>query len=230
MPIGNRVFEKRVVPDYALVQAFRMIPTANIGDAMCRLYSMNTRIRLISNPPTQTMAGVALTVNARSGDNLFIHHAVDMAGKGDIIVTANGEEFQRSLAGELLVNHAISRGVEGFVFDGAIRDVDAIAQMTIPIYATGTTPGGPYKEGPGEINVPISCGGIAVLPGDIIVGDRDGVIVIRAQDAEEVLEAAQILAKADSQKVALAKAGQANREWITKTLKEKQTTFHANMF
>lgn len=230
MPIGNRVFKMRKLPDYSLVQAFRKIPTSNIVDAMCRLYSMNTRIRLFSNPSPRAMSGVALTVNTRSGDNLFIHHAVDMAGEGDVIVIANGEEFQRSLAGEVLVNHAISRGVEGFVFDGAIRDLDAISQMTIPIYATGIMPGGPYKEGPGEINVPISCGGIAVLPGDIVVGDTDGVIVIRAQDAEELLEAAQELAKSDSQKVALAKAGLADREWVMETLKKKQTTFLESLF
>lgn len=113
-----------------------------------------------------------------------------------------------------MFNYTKARGVEGMVFDGPIRDMDNVSVMDWHIYATGFTPGGPYKTGPGEINVPISCGGIAVNPGDIILGDMDGVIVIPRQDAEAVLQASIPFAAKDAEKTEEAKHGRANRAWV----------------
>ena len=107
------------------------------------------------------------------------------------------------------------------MLDGPIRDIDEIGKWDFPVYCTGTTPGGPYKEGPGEVNVPIACGGVAVNPGDIILADPDGVIVIPRRDAAQVLKDAQAFQAADEAKLAAAKNGTAKRGWVDKTLEEK---------
>ena len=107
------------------------------------------------------------------------------------------------------------------MIDGPIRDIDVISKGHLPIYATGTNPAGPYKEGPGEVNVPIACGSITVNPGDIILGDKDGVIVIPRQDAAEILEKARTLSAADKQKAENSAKGTVNRQWVEDLRKRK---------
>ncbi len=114
-----------------------------------------------------------------------------------------------------------TKKIAGIVLDGPIRDIDEIGKWDFPVYATGTTPGGPYKEGPGEINVPISCGGVSVNPGDIIVADPDGIIVIPRKDAATALEDAKKFQKADELKLEAAKNGTAKREWVNNLLEQK---------
>ena len=216
MAYGFRVYTKRSLPAASIVEQFRTIPVSNIGDSINRLGIMHERLRLFSKPGAN-MAGVALTVTAREGDNLMMHKALNMAEKGDIIVVANGGR-NRSLAGEIMVAYAAGKGVAGIVIDGPIRDCATIADMDIPVYATGVTPRGPYKAGPGEVNVPVSCCGVAVNPGDILVGDPDGVIVIPAEDEEIILRLAQDFQKKDAAKYEAAKAGKADRSWVDKEL------------
>lgn len=225
MSTGNRVFMKRPMPDPELLKRFAQIPAANVADTMGRSCAMNPRIRLMSGF-SGIAAGTALTVKARAGDNLFIHQALDMAQPGDIIVVSNEEDQRRSLMGEIMFTYAMNqRGAGGIVLDGPVRDVDALRTMSMPVYATGSTPGGPYKEGPGEINVPIACGGVSVNPGDIILCDSDGVIVIPLKDAPEILKAAEELHKNDAAKVIAAQNGTSNRAWVMKTLETKKTEF-----
>jgi regulator of RNase E activity RraA len=171
------------------------------------------------------MLGVALTVKARAGDNLMFHKALNMAGPGDVVVVSNGLDRNRSLMGEIMAIFARNKGISGLVLDGPIRDIDTISTFEMPIYATGTTPGGPYKMGPGEINVNISCGGISVNPGDIILGDDDGIIVIPREDAANILEDAKILKANDLRKVEAAEQNKADRRWIDKLLAERNCEF-----
>lgn len=221
MSTGNRVFLKRPMPRQELLDGFAGIPAANIADTMGRSCAMNPRIKLMSGAQG-TMVGPALTVKARAGDNLFIHQALDMCLPGDIIVVSNDEDQTRSLMGEVMFTYAqYQRKLGGLVLDGAIRDTDALRQMSLPVYATGSTPGGPHKEGPGEINVPIACGGISVNPGDIIVADSDGIIVIPLKDAPAVLEAAKKFHEQDAAKIEAAKNGTSNRAWVAKTIQAK---------
>ena len=223
MSIGNRIFLKRPMPSQELLDGFAGIPAANIADTMGRSCAMNPRIKLMSGA-RGTMVGPALTVKARAGDNLFIHQALDMSLPGDIIVVSNDEDQTRSLMGEVMFTYAqYQRKLGGLVLDGPIRDTDALRQMPLPVYATGSTPGGPHKEGPGEINVPIACGGISVNPGDIIVADADGIIVIPLRDAPNVLEAAKKFHEQDAAKGEAAKNGTSNRAWVRKTLEVKGT-------
>lgn len=225
MSVGNRIFTKRQMPDKTLIERLAQIPAANIADTMGRSCAMHPRIRLMSGF-SGIFAGPALTVKARAGDNLFIHQALDMAEPGDVIVVSNEEDQRRSLMGEIMFTYAMNqRRLGGLVLDGPVRDVDALRAMSLPVYATGSTPGGPYKEGPGEINVPIACGGVSVNPGDIILGDLDGIIVIPQKDVQAVLEAAEELHKADASKVLAAQNGTANRAWVMKTLEAKKTEF-----
>ena len=144
-----------------------------------------------------------------------------MAGPGDVIVVSNEGDRSQSLVGEIMITYAKYKGVSGLIFDGPIRDIGAISEMDIPVYATGTTPGGPFKEGPGEVNVPIACGGISVEPGDIVLADKDGVIIIPKRDAAALLEAARKFAANDSSKLAAAQNGTADRSWVDKSLVAK---------
>ncbi len=223
MSIGNRVFLKKPEAPQALLDAFSEIPAANISDTMGRLVGMHPRIKLQSNPDKPITAARALTIKTRSGDNLMLHQALNMAKPGDVLVVSNdGGEDYRSLIGEIMFTYLEGTGAAGIIIDGPIRDIDAVRQMKMPIYATGTNPAGPYKEGPGEINVPISCGGISVNPGDIIVMDLDGVIVIPLKEAETVLKNAQAFKERDESKLKLTQEGRSNRDWVKDLIAKKQ--------
>ena len=189
--IGNRIYTKFERPAPELVEAFRGLPSSNINDEMNRLYCMHDYIRLLNPDKARPLLGVAFTVKVPLGDNLFFHQALDMAQPGDVIVVDGGSGCNRSLAGEIMLRFSDRKGLAGIVADGCLRDLDGIEQLSMPIYAKGITPQGPWKNGPGEINVPIACGGQVVFPGDILVGDKDGIVVIRRQDAALVAEVAQ---------------------------------------
>ena len=223
MTVGGRIYLKKDNSGLELVKAFAKIPTANIADTMGRSCAMHPRIKLFSSPHGTVWAGIALTVKSRGGDNLLIHAALDMAREGDVIVVSNeGGVDNRSLMGAIMFTYAAYKKLNGLVLDGPIRDVKSAKEIPLPIYATGSTPGGPYKEGPGEINVPISCGGISVNPGDIVVMDDDGVIIIPLKDASAVLAAAQKLQETDEAKVVAAGNGTAKREWVAKAIETKK--------
>lgn len=222
MPAGNRIFLQRNLEAAGYVEAFRTLPAAVVADCMSRLPALSGEIRLMSAPRNAVMCGLAVTVKARSGDNLMLHKAMDMAGKGDVIVVSNEGDRSQALMGEVMTTWARQRGIEGLVLDGPIRDIEGISKMDYHLYAAAITPGGPYKDGPGEINVPIACGNIHVSPGDIILGDHDGVIVIPHGDAAQILEAAQAYLIVDERNFELAKRGELERGWIDETLKNKQ--------
>lgn len=223
MSIGNRIFLKKLEAPQELLDAFSTIPAANISDTMGRLVGMHPRIKLQSAPKNPINVGRALTIKTRSGDNLMLHKALNMAKPGDVIILSNdGGESYRSLIGEIMFTYLASRGAAGIIIDGPIRDIDAVRKMEMPIYATGTNPAGPYKEGPGEINVPISCGGISINPGDIIVMDEDGVIVIPLQEAETVLKNARAFQEKDEAKLLAAQEGRAKREWVDALIEKKE--------
>ncbi len=221
MSIGFRVFLQRDLPPKELVDAYKELPAANVADCMNRLSAMSSAIHLINKPFSGSMAGPALTVKVRPGDNLMLHKALNMATEGDVIVVSNEGDRSQSLMGEIMANYGKFKKVAGFVFDGPVRDLDALYDLGVPVYATGTTPGGPFKDGPGEVNVPISCGNANVEPGDIILGDLDGVIVIPRLDAASLLEAARKFSATDKEKAEAAALGTANRSWVEKSLEEK---------
>ncbi len=222
MPVGKRIYLKRELPDPEIMMQFKTIPASNTADVMNRSCAMNPRIRLVSSPKDQMMVGPAYTVKCRAGDNLTLHAALNYCNEGDVLVVSNEEDNTRSLMGEVMMAYLRdTKKIAGIVLDGPIRDIDEIGKWDFPVYCTGTTPGGPYKEGPGEINVPISFGGVSINPGDIILADPDGVICIPRKDAAWVLEKAKAFQEADEKKLEAAKNGTANRAWVEKSLEEK---------
>ena len=137
------------------------------------------------------MAGPALTVKTRPGDNLMIHKALLMAEPGDVIVVDAGGDLTNALVGELMLSHAMKIGVAGVVINGAVRDYGWIRANNFPVFAAGVTHRGPYKDGPGEINVPIALGGMVIEPGDLVIGDDDGLLCVPFDETEAVYEPAQ---------------------------------------
>ncbi len=183
---GARRLPLAPLADPALVEAFRGRAVANISDNLERL---SAAVGLRPFHGGGTMAGTALTVRTRPGDNLAIHEALTLIRPGDVVVVDGGGDTSRALVGEIMKAVAQSRGCVGFVMDGAIRDADAFARDTFPCFARAAIHAGPYKFGPGEINVPVTIGGMVVHPGDIVVGDGDGVVAFPAAVGPALLEA-----------------------------------------
>jgi regulator of RNase E activity RraA len=223
MSVGKRIYLKREMPDPEIMEQFKNIPASNTADVMGRSCAMNPRIRLVSSPKAQMTVGPAFTVKCRAGDNLLLHAALNYCNKGDYIIVSNEADDTRSLIGEVMMAYLYcTKKVAGIIIDGPIRDIDEISKWDFPVYCTGTTPGGPYKEGPGEINVPISCGEISINPGDIILSDPDGIICIPRQDAAVILADAKKFQANDEKKLIEARNGTADRSWVTKTLEAKE--------
>lgn len=219
--VGKRIFLQRELPDAQVVQQYAQIPAANVCDVLQRSCAMHPRIRLMSAAEGR-MVGTAYTVKTRAGDNLTIHAAMEHIGEGDVLVVSNEGDDSRALMGEIMFSYLrCQKKIAGIVLDGPLRDYDAVRGMDFPIYATGSTPGGPYKEGPGEVNVPIACGNVPVAPGDIILGDADGVVVIPHADAAAALEKCRAYHAADEAKLQAALSGTSDRSWVARKLQEK---------
>jgi RraA family protein len=215
--VGLQILKRTRQVSAQLVQAFKGLPVANISDCMTRMTAAGPRLRPMHK--SGYLAGPALTVKCRPGDNLMIHKALTMAQPGDVIVVDAGGDLTNSLFGELMTATAIKNGVAGIVLDGAVRDAEEIGQGTFPIYAAGVTHRGPYKDGPGEINVPIAIDGMVIHPGDLIVGDADGLLCVPFDDAEEVLAATRKKMEAEKKTLADIAAGTLDTSWIDATLK-----------
>lgn len=183
--VGKRIITQVNRQSNEIVQEFKDLPVANIADNLNRFYCIDSKIRPLNSC---RILGTAFTVKARTADNLLFHKALDMAEPGDVIVVDAQGDCTNAVAGEIMVRYAMKKGISGFVIDGAVRDLGFIKNTPFPVYACGVSPNGPYKDGPGEINVSISCGGVAINPGDIIVGDEDGVVVIDPSIALELAE------------------------------------------
>ncbi|UTT69697.1 methyltransferase [Arthrobacter sp. DNA4] len=176
-------------PDQVIVDRLAKLPAANIGDAMDRLGVADSAIQAVW--PGAKLAGPAFTVWTRPGDNKGIHAALQLARPGDVIVVAGGADETRALLGELIGERAINLGVAGFALDGAARDAEALGEIGMPVFARATSPAGPYKDGPFRLGTAVAFGGVPVLPGDVIVGDSDGVVVVPREQAAAVAEAAE---------------------------------------
>lgn len=167
-----------------LLQQYANVATSIISDNLNRLPGA---VGLQPYHAGNHLVGTAVTVRTRHGDNLAIHAALRIARPGDVIVVDGGGDISQALIGEIILTHAESLGVAGFVIDGAIRDLSAIRTSNVACYAKGVTHRGPYKNGPGAINVDVAIGGLVVHPGDLIVGDADGVVALSAKVAAEIL-------------------------------------------
>jgi len=216
--VGAMIIKDFKRPEAELVQKFAGTASANMDDCMNRVAAIHEDICPVNKGK---LLGVAFTVKVPEGDNLMFHAAMDLAKPGDVIVIDAGGDTRRAIFGELMVTYCRMRGIAGIVVDGSIRDIDAMSRLTdFPIYARGITPDGPYKNGPGEINTPVVCGGRTVYPGDIVIGDEDGVVFVRPADAEELLKKVEAL-HANEVKIlaAMEKDGTYIRPWVDEKMK-----------
>ncbi|MBM3094626.1 RraA family protein [Ensifer sp. T173] len=216
MPIGFRVKNSMKRIDASYVEAFRVLPVANVSDSMSRLVAGGDRLRPMHSGGV--LAGPALTVKTCPGDNLMLHKAIDMAAPGDVIVVDAGGDTTNALMGELMLAHAVKRGVAGFVLNGAIRDAEAIRAQPLPLYALGVTHRGPYRTGPGEIGFQISIAGMVINPGDLMLGDIDGIVCVPKADAEAVLKATRAKQDAEAKQMAATLSGTMDRSWVDREL------------
>jgi regulator of RNase E activity RraA len=173
----------RVSPE--VVKKAAQFAASILADVAGRRGTMDGRIAPLA--PSMRMAGPAFTIEVRAGDNLMIHAAISMAKPGDILVVDGKADRTCALMGSIMINACKKLGLGGVVLDAAVRDTEELRELGFPVYAVGANPNGPTKFVPGRINWPISCGGVAVQPGDLIVGDADGVVVVEREKAESLL-------------------------------------------
>jgi len=221
MSILNGIhIQPRVSANTEAIAALRGLPTSVIGDVMGGRLVGTTALRPI-NRSSVTTCGNAFTVRVRSGDNLLIHKALDMLESGDVLVVDGEGDTTRALVGEIMMTSARMRGAVAFVMDGAIRDADAFEQHQFPCWARGISLRGPYKDGPGSINVPVTIGGMVVNPGDVIVGDGDGIIAVPGELAVHVATLAHAKVVHEQETIAAIINCTYSSAWVDATLKQK---------
>jgi regulator of RNase E activity RraA len=211
-------------PDPSLIAGFADFDTPTISDLMNRLYTMNSAITNLTSPDLRIL-GPACTVKVFPGDNLMVHKSLDIARPGDVIVIDASSSTMTAVLGDLVSTKARHRKIGGFVIDGLLRDLPAILALgDFPVFARGVTPLGPLHRGPGEVNYPISAGGIVVNPGDIIVGDLNGVVVVRREIAEDLLRRLLERAPAEDAYAASVARGEFSNDWVDKSLEQSGLT------
>lgn len=203
----------------AAVDALRAFPSSILSDVMGRLVG-TTGLHPV-NRSAVTICGTAVTVRVRAGDNLLIHKALDMLRPGDVLVVDGEGDVSRALMGEIMMTSAIQQGAVGFVIDGAVRDVAAFEEHQFPCWARAVNLRGPYKEGPGTINLPVAVGGMLVQPGDIIVGDADGVVAVAPSDVPRIAVLARQKVETEQATIAAIRAGTYDASWVDKLIQLK---------
>jgi RraA family protein len=215
--IGFRVLPRSRKVGAEVVRQFRELPVANVSDVMSRITAAGPRLRPLH--AEGFLAGPALTVRTRPGDNLMVHKALQIAEPGDVIVVDAGGDLTNAIIGELMLAHAEKIGLSGIVINGAVRDYGAIRIGKFPVFAAGVTHRGPYKDGPGEINVPIAIDGMVVEPGDLILGDDDGLLCVPFDDTTKVYRDACAKQDAEAKIMASTQEGRVSKPWVDETLK-----------
>jgi regulator of RNase E activity RraA len=206
----------RVTPSQ--VEQARKFQASILCDVAGRRGAMHARIRALN--PAMKVCGPAFTVEIRPGDNLMFHVALAVARPGDVLVVDGKADQTCAVFGELMVAQAVAAKLGGLVVDAPARDLDVLTQGSLPIFAAGANPCGPTKGLPGKLGIPVSAGGISVSPGDLVVGDADGVVVIPRAMVEEVLVAAEKKVAAERQRIEEIDAGVLISPWLSDALKQ----------
>ena len=213
--------------DPGLIQKFGEFPTPDISDLLNRLYAVDPSIACLTGRHHR-LCGPACTVKVFPGDNLMVHKALDVAKPGDIVVVDAHGSSMNAVLGDLISTKAKHRGISGFIVDGFVRDLPDLIELDFPVFARGATPIGPLHRGPGEINFPICCGGVVVNPGDLVVADGAGVVVIRQEIASELLDRLQAQRANMAAYLAGVKRGQFSNDWVDRILEDAGCILPAN--
>ncbi|MDT0277388.1 RraA family protein [Blastococcus goldschmidtiae] len=217
---GFRVRNDIERPEPEVINGFRGFETPDISDLLNRLYTMSSAISNVTDPALRII-GPACTVKVFPGDNLMVHKSLDIARPGDVVVVDTAGERTTAVLGDLVSTKARHRGIAGFVVDGLVRDIGAIRRLgDFPVFARGITPIGPLHRGPGEVNYPVSLGGIVVNPGDLIVGDVNGVVVVPRELAPELLQRLRERSATEAEYLAAVARGDFSNAWVDSMLNE----------
>ena len=204
--------------DPGVVEQAAQYPSSILADVAGRRGAMHGRIAPLA--PSMKFAGPALTVEVRPGDNLMIHAALALAQPGDVIVVDGKGDLSCALMGEIMCQQALALGVVGVVIDGAARDSEALRDLRFPMFAAGLNPNGPTKSVSGRVNHPISVGGVTVHPGDLVIGDADGVTVVERDKAAALLPLAAEKVLAETRRIADIRSRKALRpSWLDDALR-----------
>ncbi|MGK6306115.1 RraA family protein [Variovorax sp. DT-64] len=204
------------VPAAVVAQAAELQP-AILADVAGRRGAMNGRIKALR--PRMKLAGTAFTVEVRPGDNLMIHAAIAMAKPGDVLVIDGKADQSSALMGTIMMTACQKLGIAGVVMDGACRDSLEIDEMDYPVFSVGTNPNGPTKNIGGRIGHPVSVGDVTVRPGDFIIGDGDGVVVVEREKIEALLPLAAKKVKDEAGRIAAIKEGDTAAKWLNAALR-----------
>jgi 4-hydroxy-4-methyl-2-oxoglutarate aldolase len=204
--------------DAGVVEQAAKFPSSIFADVAGRRGALHGRISPLA--PSMRLAGPAVTVEVRPGDNLMIHAALALAKPGDVIVVDGKGDLSSALMGEIMCQQAAALGIAGVVIDGAVRDSEAIRELGFPMYAAGLNPNGPTKSVAGRVNHPVSIGGVTVNPGDLVIGDADGITVIERHKAAAMLPLAADKVAAETKRIADIKSRMALRPgWLDGALR-----------
>lgn len=206
---------ERVSP--ALVARAAGYAASILADVAGRRGTLHGRIQGLHK--SMRIAGPAFTVEVRPGDNLMLHAALAQARPGDVIVVDGKGDLGCALTGFLMVSQAKAAGLGGFVIDAAVRDTGEICESGFPVFAAGANPNGPTKGLPGRVNWPVSVGGVTVHPGDLVVGDGDGVVVVPREQAQQVVDAAQAKLDFEHSFLESLQRGDPRNGWVTDSLR-----------
>ena len=209
-----RQFER--VPAELVAQASGL-QAAILADVAGRRGALHGRVRALR--PNMKLAGPALTVEVRPGDNLMIHAAIALAQPGDVLVIDGKADQTCALMGTIMMTACRQRGIAGVVVDAAVRDSLEIEEMDFPVFSVGTNPNGPTKNIGGRIGHPISCGGVTVRAGDFVLADADGVVVIAREELASLLPAAHKKVDDEAKRIAQIQQGQTAAAWLEPSLR-----------
>ncbi|MEK5522066.1 S-adenosylmethionine--2-demethylmenaquinone methyltransferase [Heyndrickxia sporothermodurans] len=213
-----------------IIARAKKLNTTLISDALGCTGSMDYKVKPVSSG--MKVVGTALTVDMRAGDNLFLHQGIYCGGEGYVLVADGKGHTENAYLGELMAGAAKALGLEGIVIDGLVRDKEMLSEIGLPIFSKGFIPNGPFKDGPGAINIPISCAGVTVNPGDLIVGDDDGVVVVPKDKIENVLIKAEAKLKYEEKRLQIIASYEERRkqgntdniniapEWLAEKMRE----------
>ncbi|QDG94628.1 RraA family protein (plasmid) [Rhizobium sp. NIBRBAC000502774] len=227
MSLGFRIINRGRSVAEEWIEKFRDIPVANISDVMGRLGAGGATLRPVHG--AKVMSGNAVTVRTRPGDNLVVHYAINTAKPGDVIVVDADGDLSNAIVGEMMLTSAKLAGLAGMIINGAVRDSSWIRQNGFPVFAAGITHRGPYKDGPGEVNVPISIGGMVIMPGDLIVGDEDGFVSIPHDQVQKVYIDALQKSRKEQKNMGEILDGTRDRAWVEMRLRSLGCEFPAEV-
>lgn len=218
MPAECLLHDEKPLPAEDLLERARRLASSLISDVFGRWAGAPGLLPLAGLAPGEVVAGPALTVRTRPGDNLVVHKALDIARPGEILVVAAGGQTDRAILGGLMGHYARTRGVAALVVDGAVRDRSDLDELSPPVFARALSHLGPYKDGPGALRGTVSLAGVTVADGDLVVGDEDGIAIVPRERAEEIVAAAEAKLAAEQAEHEDIAAGEWDRSWVDASL------------